>query len=114
MDTYSESVLNDQDVRAMIEYRNIQPEDYSIIVSLSRFPKAALFTNFSNLFQQMKTKSAPFLEASIQEISRALESDIHNDGLREVKEMQEWYLEICRKYDWATADNINKVLGRLQ
>jgi hypothetical protein len=107
-------LLEDQDIKELVLYRNIQPEDYFILQNLAKFPKTVLFTNFHNFFTSLKGHSAEALVQIIAEIERQLESDIHNAQLRELKEIHEWYLEICRKYDWATADNINKVLERLQ
>ncbi len=106
--------IEDQDIQELIIYRNIQEEDYYILENLSKFPRTLLFTHFHNFFQQLKTKSPDALVAIIQEIDSVLERDMHNSQARELKEIHEWYLEICRKYDWATADNINKVLERLQ
>ncbi len=107
------NLLEDQDIKELIAYRNIQPEDYFILENLSRYPQTVLFTNFHNFFQTLKDNSAEALVQIIAEIDKQLDDDIHNSNLRELKEIHEWYVEVCRKYGWATADNINKVLERL-
>lgn len=106
--------LEDQDIAELITYRNIQPEDYYILENLSMYPKSVLFTNFHSFFQSIRGRSAEALVAIISEIDAQLNKNMHDEGLRELKEIHQWYLEICRKYDWATADNINKVMERLQ
>ncbi len=111
---YQSDFLEDQDIKELIEYRKIQPEDFYILENLSKFPKTVLFANFHSFFQTIRGRSAEALVAIIAEIDIQLDKNMHDESLRELKEIHEWYLEICRKYDWATADNINKVLERLQ
>lgn len=108
------SLISDQDIKALIEYRRIDPEDLHILESLARYPKPALFTNFNNFFNEHGENSAKVLVQRIAEIGQQLDINMHDELLREQKEMHEWYLEITRKYGWSTADNINKVLVRLQ
>ncbi len=109
----SPSIIDDQDVQELIKSRNIQPEDYSIIESLSRFTKTELISNFHNLFLNLKDRSVEELELAIRNYEKKLDNDINNDDLRRVKEMSEWYLEVCRKYDYFTAHHLNRVLERL-
>ncbi len=106
------SVLHEEDVQELIENRKIQPEDYSIIDNLSQFTKTELISNFHNFFLNHKEISAQELEADIRLLDRRLDSDPNNDETRRKKEMSEWYLELCRKYDWATAHAVNRVLER--
>lgn len=107
------SILDDQDVQELIEHRKIQPEDFSIIENLSRFTKTELISNFHNYFTFSQENSTADLERDIAYYNQQLSTDPNNDVVRRHKELSEWYLEICRKYNWATAHNINRVLERL-
>lgn len=47
------SILNEDDIKELIENRNILPEDHRIIEELSQLPKS-IFLEFHNFFQAKK------------------------------------------------------------
>lgn len=108
----AQGIISGQDIQAFIESRNVGPEDFYIIESLARYPKLSL-TVFHDFFIDYKDRAGEVLQTSIYTWQKELDDDIHNDLLRERIEIANWYLEIFRKYDWYTANHLNRVLERL-
>ncbi len=107
------SITNNADVQELIRFHKIQPEDYSIIENLSYFSKSELMINFHSFFTTHKDGSADYLRKLISQLDKKLTADLHDDATRRIKELSEWYLELCQKYGWITAHNINSLLQRL-
>ncbi len=96
------SVLAEEDVKKMIEYRDISPEDLYIIEQLSKCPKN-LFLEFHNFFTGNKGNLVSALENEIRYLK---------DGEDEKRKFIELYLELAKKYDWTVCWNVNIVFER--
>ena len=107
------NLLEDENIKELVAYRNIQPEDYSLLQKLTTYPQTALTSYWHNFFINAQDNSAQLLRWQIEELTERA-NDKATDEIRELIEMHEIFLELCQKYDWATANNINRVLERLE
>ena len=110
MDT---GIFEEPDIQELIAFRKIRPEDHSIIYNLSRFNKTELTANFHNFFLNHRENSINVLAQAIAQYDAQLEQNPGDEQIRRLREICEWYIDICRNYDWATANNINRVLERI-
>lgn len=105
-------ILDEPEIQELIEFRKIRPADYSIITNLANFSKIQLMSNFHNFFLQYRDNSATALESQLQDLDDKINSGKASEAERRLREMTDWFLEICRNYDWATANNLVRVLER--
>lgn len=108
------SILAEPEIKELIEFRKIRPADYSIITNLSGFSKIQLMSNFHNFFLQYRDDSVTALESQIKALDGLIDSGKATESDRRLREMTDWFLEICRSYDWATANNLLRVLERTE
>ena len=96
------SLLDEEDFRDFVEFREINSEDIKILESLSLFPKK-LFVEFHNFFNLSKDKSLFLLDAQRQNIE---------PEKTERKEFIGLLYQFAEKYDWTTCWNMIRVFER--
>lgn len=106
------SILDEPEVQELIAFRKIRPEDLPILENLSRFSKIQLMSNFHNFFLQHRDNSIPELQAEVERINGMESVGTATEADKRLREICDWFMEICRSYDWATANNILRVLER--
>lgn len=92
-------LLEREEVRKFVQFRNIKDDDLYLIEEVAAFPKNLIISELHNLFNMSKEKSA-----------QELENLIENSNDEEKKAMFKVVLEFYNKYDWMTALNLVRVL----
>lgn len=92
-------LLEREEVRKFIQFRNIKNEDLHFIEELAAFPKNLIIEELHNLFNMNKERSGIELENLIKTTSG-----------EERKAMYKVALDFYSKHDWMTSLNLVRVL----
>jgi len=98
-----QSVLEEPDVKEMLEHRQIKEEDWPLVEELATMSKTMLITNFHNYFNDTKERSA-------KELKHSLDHDLIRD--EELKRYSKIWLHFAENYHWTAIYNMERVLER--
>ena len=93
------SVMEEPNIRRFIERRGIQHDDFIIIEALAEFPNNLITMLAHNLFNSNQERSDEALE-------RIISTTKDND----YKRVYDLFLQLLKKYDWATCYNLVGIL----
>ncbi|MBI2062427.1 MAG: hypothetical protein HYT64_01925 [Candidatus Yanofskybacteria bacterium] len=104
----SQSVWEEPEVKAFIDSRNINFEDFYILEELVKIPKRLLIMDFHNFFSFAKENSEKELERALAFLETVKEDPL----LEQRKKLNRLLLDFVRKYNWAVAWNLVSVFER--
>lgn len=108
------SVLEEEDFKDFIEFREIKLEDLHLIEELSRYPKY-FFIELHNYFGFGRENTVRRLEEDIKHEKEEMERT-NNKELKSLSETRfeilSLFLEIAKKYHWTTCKHLNSVFER--
>ncbi len=105
---FPQSVLEEADVKRLIESREINHEDFYILEELAKMSKRLLIMDFHNFFSFNKEKS----KSELEKLLTYIESRDDDTLLEQRKAMYKLFLQFLEKYDWAATWNLESVFER--
>lgn len=103
-----QSVLEEQDVKELIEFRKINPEDFYLFEELAKMSQRLLIMDFHNFFTFSKENSKKELE----KLLASIESKEGDPIWEQRKAMYGVFIKLLEKYPWTTVWNISSVFER--
>lgn len=107
------NIIDEEKFRNLIKSREIKPEDFYILEQLAGFHKHWLIADFHNFFNSNRERSEKELEKQINYCRQRL-GEISDEEVKKVWEdrlkMSELFLIFVKKYNWAIAWNLERVL----
>lgn len=94
----SQSVLQEPDVKELINSRGINPEDFYLLEELAKMPKRLLIMDFHNFFSFSRENSKKELEKLLVSI----ESKEGDPIWEQRKAMYGVFIKLLEKYLWTT------------
>ncbi len=99
------SVIEEPDIREMLERRQIKSEDWPLVEELATMPKNLLIDNFHNWFNDSREKTA-----------REIEIQLNNPEIYKMDDAKRRYWEVwlhfAKSYHWTACYNMVRVLER--
>jgi hypothetical protein len=113
------SMLDEEDFKEFVEFREIDSADFSLIESLSRLPKK-LFLDYHNYFGFSGENTIASLEKDLlwekEQLEKFDKSEQPDSRLIELTRDRikfiGLFLEMAKKYDYHTCMNLNSIFER--
>ena len=102
------SLLEEQDIKELVEFRKIKPEDFYLLEELAKMSKRLLIMDLHNFFSFHRKNS----KNELRKLLVYTETRIDDPSLEERKAMYGLFLKLLENYDWTVVWNIEIVLER--